>query len=105
MLKSYVLTSTPLIRENTPAQYALFQNFPNPFNGSTRILFRIPYAEFATLELFDVLGRKITTAFKGVVQPGIHSVSLSSDLLASGLYFYRLTSGTYRETKKLVLIK
>ncbi|MGA7160243.1 MAG: T9SS type A sorting domain-containing protein [Bacteroidota bacterium] len=104
-LKSYVLTSIAQSPDKMPTEYALLQNFPNPFNGSTQIQFQIPRAELAVLDLFDIVGRRIMTIFQGVAQPGLHTISLSSELFSSGVYFYQLKAGKYRETKKLILIK
>jgi hypothetical protein len=104
-LQSYTLTSVKEFSRTLPLSYQLFQNFPNPFNGTTQIRFQIPRMDFVVITLFDVLGRKISTLFQGVVQSGLHTVSASFDALPSGVYFYEFKSRLHRETRKLVLIK
>lgn len=104
-LKNCLLTSIHHASDIALSGYALFQNYPNPFNGSTQIQFQIPQTGNAAVVLFDVLGRKVATLFQQLVQPRLYSVSLSSESIPSGVYFYQLSSGRYRETKKLVVIK
>jgi len=104
-LQSYTILSVNDPPQTVPSEYALFQNYPNPFNGSTQIQFSMPHAGPATLTLFDPLGRKISLLFHGMAQAGVHRISLSSESLASGMYFYQLSSGNTTVTRRLVLIK
>ena len=85
--------------------FHLYQNYPNPFNGSTQIQFFMPHDGAAALTLFDPLGRKISVLFHGGAQTGVHTVVLSSESLASGMYFYQFSSGNALITRKLVLTK
>ncbi len=100
-----------------PDNLFLFNNYPNPFNAKTNIKYTIPKFEGTKtvpvkLEIFDVLGRKVTTLVNKLHSPGIYTVefdtsNLSDELrgLAGGVYFYRLEVGSFFETKKMVLLK
>ncbi len=83
----------------------LYQNYPNPFNPVTTIRFEVPEFQYVTLELFDVLGRKVKTLFEGDVAPGIVSVDFNAGDLSSGIYIYRLKSNDFMASKKLMLMK
>jgi hypothetical protein len=88
-----------------PLSFTLKQNFPNPFNPSTRIEYSIPQTAFAHLEVFDILGREVETLVHMIKEKGGHSVGFDAGGLAGGLYFYRLTSGGFTETKKMILLR
>jgi hypothetical protein len=88
-----------------PLSFTLKQNFPNPFNSSTRIEYSIPRTDFAHLEVFDILGREVETLVQRIQDKGGHSVDFDAGRLASGLYFYRLASGGFTETKKMMLLR
>lgn len=83
----------------------LAQNYPNPFNPSTRIEYQLPLKEFVSLKVFDVLGREVAVLVNEVQSPGTHVAEFSGAGLASGVYFYRLESGGFVETKRLVLLR
>ncbi len=103
------ITVEPLIRADVdrelPFQYALSQNFPNPFNPVTTIEYSIPTAEPVTLRVFNMLGREVATLVDGIQAPGIHEVQFNAGTLPSGMYVYRLEASGFNETKKLVLLK
>ncbi len=88
-----------------PGQVALDQNYPNPFNPDTRISYRLPQAGQVRLSLVNTLGQQIRVLESGLKPAGSHSVSVSLGDLPSGVYFYTLESGTFRQTRKLVLMK
>ncbi|HUI11410.1 MAG TPA: T9SS type A sorting domain-containing protein [Bacteroidota bacterium] len=88
-----------------PATFALSQNYPNPFNPSTRIDFTIPRASQVEMKVFNVLGQEVATIIEGAMTPGSHTVTFDASRLASGVYLYRITAGTYVSTKKMVLLK
>ncbi len=88
-----------------PSTYSLEQNFPNPFNPTTKIQFSLPTASKVTLKLFDALGREVVTLVDGIRQPGIYLVTLDGSRLASGVYYYRLTAGGFDDIKRMVLLK
>jgi hypothetical protein len=93
--------------ETTPQSFMLSQNYPNPFNPTTTISFQLSTPSFVTLKIYDVLGREVTALVQEARQAGTYTVSFNASTfsLASGLYFYRLTAGSFSETKKLVLSK
>jgi len=88
--------------------YTLSQNYPNPFNPSTQIKFSIPKSGFVSLKIYDVLGKEVTNLVSKDLNAGSYSVKFNAEVnqsLASGVYFYRLESGQFSQTKKLMLIK
>jgi hypothetical protein len=89
-----------------PAQYALFQNFPNPFNPTTVIRYALPVQAIVTLKVYDVIGREVATPLNGFAQnAGYFSVAFNGSNLASGLYYYKLTAGAFTDVKKMMLVK
>ncbi|MCC6549491.1 MAG: glycoside hydrolase family 3 C-terminal domain-containing protein [Ignavibacteriaceae bacterium] len=92
--------------ESTPQGFELHQNFPNPFNPSTRISFTLPEAGNISLTIYDALGREAATAAVGEYQQGTHSVQFDAAGLASGLYLCRLT-GPWGATsaRKMLLVR
>ncbi len=88
----------------TPS-FRLFPNFPNPFNPSTAIDYRLPAADYVTLKIFDILGREVTTLVSEVEAPGLHTAKFDGANLSSGIYFYRLRTESISETKEMVLLK
>lgn len=91
--------------EILPSEYALFQNFPNPFNPSTQIKYAIPNGTNVKLKVFDILGKEIITLVNGYKNAGTYEVQFDASNLPSGVYLYRLETEHYSETKKLMLIK
>lgn len=91
---------------NIPREVELKQNYPNPFNPSTTIAFGIPETGKITLEVFDILGRKVATLINGEsIAAGRYHLQFDAKHLASGMYIYRLQTGKSVITKKLTLIK
>ena len=88
-----------------PREFALAQNFPNPFNPTTTINFSISAPAKTTLTIFDLLGRELTTLVNQDLKSGFYSLQWNASTLASGIYFYRLESGNFIQTKKLLLQK
>jgi hypothetical protein len=89
----------------TPQEFALHQNFPNPFNPRTTISFTIPTESHVTLEIFNVTGEKVATLVDGTRTAGLHLVPFDATGLSTGIYVYRLTAGDMRETRKMILLK
>lgn len=92
--------------------YFLYQNFPNPFNPTTKIKFTIPGVvdekfrpQQTKLIVYDILGREIKTLINKPMQPGEYEVEFDATDLPSGVYFYRLTSGVFNQTRKMVLLR
>jgi len=90
---------------SAPQLFALLQNYPNPFNASTTISYTLPHESDVTLDIYDILGRKVQTLYNGAQQAGTHSVVFNADEFASGVYFYRLTAGEFRQCERMILIK
>ena len=80
-------------------------NYPNPFNPTTRISFKVPADMNVTLTLYDLLGREVAVLVDGFVRSGYHEVTLDGSPMASGTYIYRLTVGSLIESKRLLLLK
>ena len=85
--------------------YNLFQNYPNPFNPGTRISYSIPEAGLVTLKVYDILGREVQTLVNEHQAANNYSIDFNADELPSGIYFYKIFSGSYSETKKMLLLK
>ncbi|MGH7601718.1 MAG: T9SS type A sorting domain-containing protein [bacterium] len=88
-----------------PEDFALSQNFPNPFNPSTVISFQLPVNSHVTLRVFDVNGREVATLVDGNLAAGNHAVTFTPRETTTGLYFYKLTAGKFSQTRKAVLMK
>jgi hypothetical protein len=88
-----------------PVDFTLAQNYPNPFNPSTIISYQLPTAGHVDLRVYDVLGREVAVLVNGVQTAGTHSVTFNASSLATGVYMYRLTSGSMTDVKKMLLMK
>jgi hypothetical protein len=93
-----------------PREFSLSQNFPNPFNMSTKIQFSLPVQSDVSLIVYDVTGREITTLVRGTVPAGTHTAQFDIKEIASGTYYYRMVAvgqsgGTSVETKKMIVMK
>jgi hypothetical protein len=102
------------ISSNVPTDYELKQNYPNPFNPSTKIKFDIrpplnpllgKQGTGVVLKIYDILGRKVSTLVNGLLQPGSYEATWDASGKPSGVYFYELTTDSFKETKKMVLAK
>jgi len=88
-----------------PSQYKLWQNFPNPFNPSTTIQYSVPRTSRINLRVYDLLGREVSTLVNDVKQPGVYKTVWDTQDMASGVYFLRIRSGYFTDTKKLTLMR
>jgi hypothetical protein len=93
------------ISTEIPAEYLLQQNYPNPFNPVTNIKFSVPKTGEVKLTIYDAAGREIVVLFNGELSAGTYNYDFDASQLASGIYFYKLESNDYTQTKKMVLIK
>lgn len=113
-----VPTAIQIDNKNIPAEFKLFQNYPNPFNPETIISYRLSAFGYVTLKVYDILGREVATLVDEYKQPGTYNsifnashVSTSpvsgqaGSSVTSGVYFYKLTAGSFSETKKFILMK
>lgn len=88
-----------------PIAFALRQNYPNPFNPTTRIRYELPSDRQVTLVVYDILGKEVATLVHERQTAGYYEVPFSGEALASGIYFYRLTAGTFVSVQKMMLVK
>ncbi len=93
------------ISSEIPNDFNLYQNYPNPFNPETKIRFDVPKADFVTINIFDILGREVSTIVNEQLQPGTYEVEWDAANYPSGIYINKLISGNYSLTRKMVLIK
>ncbi len=101
--------------ESIPSTYNLFQNYPNPFNPTTKIKFAIPVSSLSSdsrgaegevkLVVFDLLGRKVATLVNEQLKPGTYEVEWNASGFASGIYYYKLHTDEFVQTRKMILIK
>ncbi len=97
--------TTDIKDKTIPTVYSLEQNFPNPFNPSTKINYQLPQNGFVTLKIYDVLGNEIITLVNGEQNAGTYQTVFDGSRLSSGVYFYKIQSGDFVATKKLILMK
>ena len=88
-----------------PSDFALYQNYPNPFNPTTKIKYQIPEPGRVKLEVYDVLGRETKIFVNQEQAAGSYEIEFDGTSLPSGVYFYRIETGSYSDTKKLILLK
>jgi photosystem II stability/assembly factor-like uncharacterized protein len=109
----YLFEGIKVLSSNIPENFSLPQNYPNPFNPVTKIKFAIPLSRgvsagrgvLVSLVIYDVLGREIATLVNEQLSPGTYEAEWDGSNFASGVFFYKLTTSDYTETKKMVLIK
>jgi hypothetical protein len=90
---------------NLPSTYVLSQNFPNPFNPSTRINYFVPKESFVSIKIYDFLGREVKTLVNDFLSTGGYEIVFDASDLTSGTYFYTMVANNYSSTKKMLLIK
>ena len=88
-----------------PEKYSLSQNYPNPFNPVTRLGFGISDLGFVTLKIYDILGNEIKTLVNEIKPAGYYEVEFNGSDLSSGIYFYKLEAGSFKETRRMMLVK
>lgn len=109
ILKQIVSPTSVEEGRSEPVTFQLFQNYPNPFNPTTKIGFTIPKGvetlHATSLQVFDLLGREVATLVNESKQAGEHTIQFDASKLASGIYYYRLQSGSFVATKKMLLVR
>jgi hypothetical protein len=100
-----IVTSLASTTETVPTEYSLMQNYPNPFNPVTTIEFHLKKAGKSELTLFNSLGQKVQTLVNEELPAGVHKVTMQANNLSSGIYFYKIESGSFVQVRKMVLIK
>jgi hypothetical protein len=91
--------------DEVPTNYLLTQNFPNPFNPTTKIRYSVPKSSDVVIKVYDVLGNEIEILVNEEKPAGIYEITWYAEGLPSGVYFYQLRAGSFVETKKMVLMK
>jgi hypothetical protein len=104
-VRNALATSSVHPSSEIPSGYALEQNYPNPFNPATTISYELPYASHVKLVVLDVLGREVAALVDEVQGSGFKSVAFEASGLSSGVYFYTLQAGRFRDSKKLIVMK
>jgi hypothetical protein len=105
VILDHIITGISNSEISLPAEHSLSQNYPNPFNPSTSIKYKVGSIEYVTLKIYDVLGREAAVLVNEVKKPGEYKVEWNASQLVSGVYYYRLTAGSFSDTKKFVLMK
>lgn len=93
------------IGNELPSAFGLFQNYPNPFNPTTRIRFSLPESGNVILKVYDISGREVATLVNHKMHAGTYETDFNASGVSSGVYFYKLISGYFVSTKKMLLIK
>jgi hypothetical protein len=93
------------VDETTPNLFSLSQNFPNPFNPSTKIKYSVPQTSNVVIKVFDILSNEIETLVNEEKPSGTYEITWYAKQFPSGVYFYQLKAGSFVETKKMVLLK
>jgi len=104
------LTVNPVVGINDPfaqipVKYELSQNFPNPFNPTTQIRFALPKASTVEIYLFNVMGQKVATILDEYEPAGYHTINFDASQMASGVYFFSIKAGEFKDIKKMILMK
>ncbi|MBX7047143.1 MAG: T9SS type A sorting domain-containing protein [Ignavibacteria bacterium] len=94
-----------LVSSEVPKEFKLFNNYPNPFNPSTKIKFSVPKSEYVTLRIFDNSGKVVSQLVNGNLSAGTYETELNASSLSSGVYYYKFESASYSDTKRMMLIK
>jgi hypothetical protein len=96
-----------LLTASFPAGFALYDNYPNPFNPSTTIQFAMPMAAHISMKVFDTLGREVATVLDEFRTAGAGTVRFDASQydIAGGVYFYRIQAGTFTQTKTMILVR
>jgi hypothetical protein len=102
---SELFTAVEMVSASLPAQFNLSQNYPNPFNPSTTVRYGLPQRSDVTLTVFNTLGQQVVTLVEGEREAGFHEVVFDASGFASGVYLYRLTAGSFVQTRKLLVVK
>jgi hypothetical protein len=93
-------------KEIIPTEYSLYNNYPNPFNPTTIIRFDIPERTEVNLVVYDIIGRRVKSLVTDEIKnPGRYEVSFAAGSLSSGVYIYKLTTSSYSQARKMLLVK
>ncbi len=93
------------VNNQVPDRFSLSQNYPNPFNPNTKIEFAVPEVQNVSLDVFDVNGRTLSSIYLGSLSPATYRYDFNASKLTSGIYFYRIKTEKFSDTKKMILVK
>ena len=99
------LVSVVDLETGVPKSFSLHQNYPNPFNPTTNIKFDVGQSSIVKIALYDILGREVLVPVNEYMNAGTYEISISLSNLSSGLYFYKMTSGSFTDIKKMIMTK
>ena len=102
---SYEYSAEVQINRIAPSDFSLMQNFPNPFNPTTQINFSVPQTSHVILKVYDVNGSEVATLLNQNKSAGNYAIDFNASDLASGIYYYTITAGSFSSTKKMILVK
>ena len=109
---SQMISSVKILSKEVPDKFSLSQNYPNPFNPVTKIRFSITKSQnpnssgsMISLTVYDLLGKQISTLINQQLQPGMYEIDFDGAEYPSGIYYYRLITESFTQTKKMMLIK
>ena len=94
-----------VLNNETPLTFSISQNYPNPFNPTTNIRYEIPKNSFVKLVVYDALGHQVSILVNEKLNTGTYEATFNASQYPSGVYFYRLITDGFNETKKMVLLK
>ena len=101
---AHLITNTKK-KLSVPNRFKLWQNYPNPFNPATKIKFALPKSGFTKIVIYDLLGRETRTLINQEVEAGYHELLFDASNLSGGVYFYKIESGEFQQTKKMIVLK
>jgi hypothetical protein len=93
------------VNQEVPQEFNLYQNYPNPFNPVTNIMFAVPFTGNVELRIYDITGKETAMPVNTHLSAGTYSVSFDASALSSGVYIYKLTSGSFAVSRKMILIR
>lgn len=99
------ITGVNTLNSELPKEYKLFENFPNPFNPVTKIKFSVPKSEKVTLKIYNTAGKLMIELLNNYINPGTYEVQWNAENFSSGVYYYSIESASFRDTKKMILVK
>ncbi len=102
---TYTVTGIDHVLSLIPKKYKLYQNFPNPFNPTTTITYDLPLSGHVKIDVFNLLGQKMKTLVDANKNAGKYEIQYNAENLASGVYYYRLQAGEFRQLKKMILLQ
>jgi hypothetical protein len=101
----YEYSNAVEVNVDAPTSFSVYQNFPNPFNPSTKIKYELPQNSFVTIKVFDAIGREIKSLLNQQKETGFHEINFDGKDLPSGVYIYKIQAGEFIQTRKMILMK